>query len=299
MGDFNFNILLGRKPFESPNTSTIVILWYNIHLYTLAQKKEYTVTAKSGIRRLGLIIMMCVALASCTSSQGSTTSASSSSKNPRAYADTQERRDYQLALNRSPRRIASNVPSVVEGRLYIAERKTGKKFLQDCMSRCATIVKFNDGYHLTLPVGFSYREDEWQLSNNKKDYETVPVTKLTYWDPVTHSTRTIVSATLASVSFPEALRHQHIKDLRAGDGGFISDYDIVETSRGLKVADFAPLAGEPNGALYDGDDRLVVPVFNVDGKLVVCTKNGWVPALHNDDVSATKKFFSAMTIAHC
>jgi hypothetical protein len=217
-----------------------------------------------------------------------------------AYTDTEERREYQIALNRSGDRVASNVPSVVDGRFYVAEhKKSADKFWQECTTHCATAVLVDGGYHVTLPVGFTYSEDSYLLTQHKDRYKAVPITKLTYWDPHTHGPKTVTATTLASVLAPKVLKYQGIKDLKEGGGGFVASYDIVETKQGLYVVDFAEMAREPDSPLYNSDDGLTVPVFKRDGKLIVCTRNNWVPVVYDDNPAYMDKLLRATTSATC
>lgn len=218
-----------------------------------------------------------------------------------AYADTKERQAYQLGLNHNDNRVPSNIPSIVNGRLYIAEKRTSSadKFTQECVSRCATAVKVGNGYNVALPVGFRYQKGDYQLSDST-DYTLVPITEVTYWDPIVHAPKTVNASTLASVPFPQSLAYKAITDLSEGSGGFVSDYDIIETKDGqLKVLDSAEVSFEPSSPLYDGDDRLVVPVFNKDGKILLCDRATWNPAIYAPREQNTKGLLRVTTVSTC
>jgi hypothetical protein len=240
-----------------------------------------------------------VACSTSTPAPSPTASASPSAPAFEAYTDTQERRDYQTALNTSPNRIASNVPVIKDGRLYLAERKgTERKFEQECTGRCATAVKVNGGYEVSLPVGFTHQKDDYQLTD-PKDYVSVPVVKLTYWGPDTHKPVTIRSSTPASVSFPETLNHRKLSDMKDGDEGFVNDDDIFDTDKGLRILDYAEVPREPNTPLYDGNNTYTVPVFKDRGKIVVCTPATWAPAHYSNNPVYVTHTVLASTISTC
>lgn len=240
-------------------------------------------------RRFGLIAsgVLVAVLAGCGIFGGS--------DYPSVYHDSKERQQYQLALNHAADRVAGNVPSVKDGHVYIARPLD----TWPCSFQCATASWSGNGYSVSLPVGYTYQVGRGQLIDDER-FQIVPITTLTFWNPITHKSQTITAAKGTSVALPDELRYRNVKSLRVGESGFVRITDIIETkNEGVVIYDFGQVTPEPGGELYANDPIFNVPIVRTDGGLVICLVEGRYPVIYTDQPSKTRSTLPVRMTTEC
>jgi len=172
---------------------------------------------------------------------------------------------YQQRLNHHPHRVAGNLVGVrKDGRVLIAEFKNGQ--WDRCSFRCVVMEKSPGGkVSILLDAGFQYdpQDVNYQLINETDRFNAYPVTTMTYWDPSQHRIKTVRSENEEAVKLPEVLKTRKVSDLRVGQAGYVSMFEIMERRQGYGIFKWANLRYEEPKALYDGNVEPTVQVTRV------------------------------------
>lgn len=164
---------------------------------------------------------------------------------PALYTDSAERRNYETALKESPHRTTADFAVYIEkdGRVHA----TDPTRIGFCEYRCATVVSVKGGYHVTLPVGFSYRPGSQSFG---EPFDRFRVLQLTFWDSVSHQPRTVVAAADATVTLPKMLYQRSVEDMNEGETAYTTPDFVRMTPGGPVVLSEVFVKREPGGDHY-------------------------------------------------
>lgn len=162
------------------------------------------------------------------------------------YMDSAERQAYEMALKESPHRATADFAVYIkeDGRVHATDPTNRIGF---CEYRCATVVTVQGGYHVTLPVSFSYQPGSQSFS---EPFDRFRVLQLTFWDSALHQPRTVTAPANGTVTLPEVLYKRSVEDVKEGETAYTTPDFIRQTATGPVVLSEVFANREPGGDHY-------------------------------------------------